>query len=426
MTETIEDMSQYVDADVAESAVIVRDPATPIQERREVTAAQAKVEAVASLTMAAYQKASQLVLTPEEIEKLSAEFPDEAFSTGAGGKENLIYIGHAHLRDRLNQVFKPGQWAIVPRSRWQSEFKTQKGDVGIKIYVEAMLLIRGCFVAEAVGDMDYFPHNVATNYGDAVEGAKSACLRRCCKELGIGLQAWKKEWCDGWWTRKRGGAKTPFVKPGPPSGHPQANKVAPTPTEAPKKATTADVLPPREAATEKTRLWMLEQLRVQFSDSVLKAYAIHSAAILPEVEELESWSLNKVPTTRLTCTELIKTIGEWERSMGATETGGDGSTEDDENQWFWKVIVPVPHRGQKRDEYLKQPDTIGSLYQARHENQEARSRLFGFLNMYEPKPWTNKQGKEMPPGATDLNFREALDAFGIWFEAHHPGENKQA
>jgi hypothetical protein len=34
-----------------------------------------------------------------------------------------------------------------------------------------MLLIRGCFVAEAIGDMDYFPHNAKTNYGDAVEGA---------------------------------------------------------------------------------------------------------------------------------------------------------------------------------------------------------------------------------------------------------------
>lgn len=181
-----------------------------VQEQHGITPAQAKVDAVANLTMKVYERASQLNLTEDEMRRLQADFPDSAFRPGAGGKDNLIYIEHAYLRDRLNEVFGPGQWSIIPRSRWSEDFVTSKGKKGVRIYVEAMLCVRGCFVGEAIGDMDYYK-NDATNYGDAVEGAKTAALRRCAKELGIGLQAWKKEWCDGWWKRRN----APKPKPEP-------------------------------------------------------------------------------------------------------------------------------------------------------------------------------------------------------------------
>jgi hypothetical protein len=188
------------------------------QQPQGVTQAQAKVDAIAHLTMAAYSKAGMLQLTPEEAARLQAEFPDEAFRPGAAGKENLIYIEHTSLRSRLNEVFGPGQWSIVPRNRWTEEYKTSKGDPVVRVYVEAMLVARGCFVGEAVGDMSYYPKNESTNFGDAVEGAKTAALRRCAKELGIGLQAWSKTWCDGWWARRNGPRQGPvstFTHPDP-------------------------------------------------------------------------------------------------------------------------------------------------------------------------------------------------------------------
>src|SRR6185369_3356162 len=91
-----------------------------------ITPAQAKIDAVANLTMKAYERASTLQLTPEEIAGLKADFPDEAFKPGAGGKEHLIYIEHAFLRDRLTEVLGLGQWAIVPRNRWAEDFTTAK------------------------------------------------------------------------------------------------------------------------------------------------------------------------------------------------------------------------------------------------------------------------------------------------------------
>jgi hypothetical protein len=213
----------------------------------------------------------------------------------------------------------------------------------------------------------------------------------------------------------------------PAKSPPPVKKPAPTPPAAPKTATvvaaakpatTAEVLPPKEASAV-TRTWALGQLRAQFPDDVLLPYFVEHSFILPENEKLEDWSLGLVPTSRPACTELIAKVGEWQRKTLPSKSGMEAGDE-----WFWEIVVPVPHKGQKRDEYLKNPDTIRSLYDARHENEEARARLFGFLSYYEPKGWTNREGKEMPPNATDLKFREALDAFGVWFQDAHPEEQR--
>src|SRR3989442_8761347 len=143
--------------------VAIREADTPLQ-----TPAQARVEAVANVLHNAYERASTLKLTPEEIAALEADFPDDAFKPGASGKEHLIYIEHAFLRERLNKVLGLGQWSIITRRTWGEdfEFRNNKGEnvTGTRIYVEAVLLVRGCFVAEAIGDMDYFKKNQSTNY----------------------------------------------------------------------------------------------------------------------------------------------------------------------------------------------------------------------------------------------------------------------
>lgn len=211
--QAIQTESAPIDVESTTQAMTVRQAVAAVEQvKAPVTAAQAKINAVAQLTMKAYDRASMLSLTPEESAALQADFPDEAFQPGAAGKENLIYIEHAHLRDRLNKVFGLGQWAIVPRSRWAEDFRTANGKEASRVYCEAMLLVRGCFVSEAVGDMVYYKTNDSQNYGDAVEGAKTAALRRCVKELGVGLQAWKKEWCQGWWQRRNAPKQSASVR----------------------------------------------------------------------------------------------------------------------------------------------------------------------------------------------------------------------
>jgi len=102
----------------------------------------------------------------------------------------------------------------------------------------------------------------------------------------------------------------------------------------------------------------------------------------------------------------------------ATTQPVPASTTPHDDEWWRDIVVPVPHKNQKRDDYLKNPDSIGSLFDARHDDEDARKRLFGFVNHYEPKGWTKRDGTQMPPSAADLKFREALDAFADWEEKH--------
>lgn len=88
-------------------------------------------------------------------------------------------------------------------------------------------------------------------------------------------------------------------------------------------------------------------------------------------------------------------------------------------EWFWDMLVTVPPKGVKRDEYLKNPDTIRSLYTRMKEgDSEAGKRLWGFANHYEAKPWTARDGSQRQPSNADLVFRDALDAFLAWEEKH--------
>ena len=99
-------MSETIDtAEIVNDQAVAKREAGPVgaalppeQIRAPITAAQAKVDAVAALTATAYARAATLELTPEESDKLQADFGDEAFKPGAGGKEMLLYIEHAFLR----------------------------------------------------------------------------------------------------------------------------------------------------------------------------------------------------------------------------------------------------------------------------------------------------------------------------------------
>ncbi len=209
-------MSDYSEADAQadhETGLAVRPDGEIVTAPIAVTPAQAKTDAIAALTMQAYAKASELKLTPEEDKALAADFPNEAFRPGANGNETLIYIEHAFLRDRMNDVLGRGQWSLVVRSKWTENYTTSKGGPAVRVYSEVMLMVRGCFVAEATGEMDYYPNNAKTTYADAIEGSKTAAFRRLAKDFGIGLQAWKKDFSAAWWEWKRKGPSTPQQAP---------------------------------------------------------------------------------------------------------------------------------------------------------------------------------------------------------------------
>lgn len=92
-------------------------------------------------------------------------------------------------------------------------------------------------------------------------------------------------------------------------------------------------------------------------------------------------------------------------------------------EWWRDVIFIIPPQGMTRDTYLKKPQTIGELYEARHDAEVAR-RLFGTIANYEVKTtWVPHHGSERPRMQSqidiDQNFRDALDACKEYADKHH-------
>lgn len=362
--------------------------------KQQITAAQAKIEAIAELTHSAYQKVGSLQITKEETERLMADFPDEAFKPGAGGKEFLIYIEHAFLRDRFLQVFGMGQWAIVPRRTWSEQFVTGRGTEGVRVYVEAMLVVRGCFVAEAVGSMEYYPKNESQDYGDAVEGAKTAAFRRCAKEFGVGLQAWKKDWCQGWMDRKMAPGKRVY----PPS------KPKPQPAPTPEKP---------KLATESTREWFIKELgpdRVQATQ-----FAIDLGWLLP-TEALEDLELRFVPTSRKQYDSFKECLLLWAKDGKVNNPylpGPIPPPEDDPHG----TSSPPEEDGTVSD--FDQPDAPWRAFPVPFGRNAGvaladleKNTLFGFWANYTVETEYNGKPKQAGTIAKDTIFRQMLDEAG--------------
>ena len=153
--------------------------------------------AIQQLLAQATLKASTLILTKSEQSELRADFPDSDFQRGAGGDTNLLYLEHSAIRNRLSDVIGLGQWSFEIIRSWNEDFTAgSPPKPATRVYVEGMLLIRGSKVGVAIGDGNYFKSNAKGNYGDAYESAKTAALRRCSKDFGIGLQCFSKDWCE--------------------------------------------------------------------------------------------------------------------------------------------------------------------------------------------------------------------------------------
>lgn len=91
-------------------------------------------------------------------------------------------------------------------------------------------------------------------------------------------------------------------------------------------------------------------------------------------------------------------------------------------EWWRKVICPIPPRGMKRDDYMKQPETVGSMYDNRHDEATAK-RLFGFMGHFEVKStFQGQDGKERQRSESQIQadqvFRDALDACAEYHEKH--------
>ncbi len=205
-------------------------------------------------------------------------------------------------------------------------------------------------------------------------------------------------------------------------------------------------------ADENTRGKMLRQ----FEDhKVLTEFFVKIGWLLPNSETVEDLALRYVPITKRQADTLSNCFKNFKDGGDAVApyppnpskpvlTGNDAAGPEKprlattlvpvpgthpadyqkprDPEWWRDIICPIPPRGVPRDKYLRDPDTVGSMYDDRH-NEETARRLFGFIAHFEvKKSWTGNDGKERPNSAaqiaTDTLFREALDACADYHDKH--------
>jgi len=105
--------------------------------------------------------------------------------------DGISYLPGVMFRNRLNKALGPGAWGIKPIRAFM--------DDGDKIlYYHGALIIQGTYVTEAIGEVHYYARNPMQSYAAAHEAAKTDCIGRCCKDLGIGAELFDKIWVERW------------------------------------------------------------------------------------------------------------------------------------------------------------------------------------------------------------------------------------
>lgn len=107
--------------------------------------------------------------------------------------DGLIYAPQEWYRRRLNEIVGAGQWGL----RNVKEGRIDRENDAVFFY-HGVLYIRGEYVSEAIGEMVFRPTNQQMSWVTAREGAKSDCLTRCCKDLGLGLDMWNRRFGNDW------------------------------------------------------------------------------------------------------------------------------------------------------------------------------------------------------------------------------------
>jgi hypothetical protein len=103
--------------------------------------------------------------------------------------DGIVYLPWVFYADRLRKAFGVS-WSLVAGDK-----PTLEGNQVIWLH---HLIVRGCYVSSSYGQCNYHANNRGMSYGDAIEGAKSDALTRCCKPLGISAELWDPAFVRSW------------------------------------------------------------------------------------------------------------------------------------------------------------------------------------------------------------------------------------
>lgn len=127
-----------------------------------------------------------LELTDQQKSILFASVPHDIVEIRPDGK---IYLPAVEFREVLVQAFGL-DWELIPEGPPRMEGKI--------ILWGYYLFVQGKPKAFAFGEQEYQKGDWRMSYGDALEGAKSNALMRCCKQLHIGADLWRPSFQRTW------------------------------------------------------------------------------------------------------------------------------------------------------------------------------------------------------------------------------------
>lgn len=145
-------------------------------------------ETSTAIEPASYQGIAATAFAPESIDKLLAPIPDDDIEIRPDG---LIYLPEIKYRRILSRAFGPGAWAIRP-------IEIRVDEAANMLFYTGALFVQGRFVAEAIGEQQFFATNGNMSWATAAESAKSNCLLRCCKDLSVASDLWDPTFIKKW------------------------------------------------------------------------------------------------------------------------------------------------------------------------------------------------------------------------------------
>jgi hypothetical protein len=135
-----------------------------------------------------YNGLSTLMVNDVQKSKLNKDFSEKEIQVRPDG---IIYLPQTFFRKCLNEAFGQGQWALKRLGITVNSSQNY-------VYYQGQLFVKGHFVAESIGEQEFFGTTYGMSYGTATEAAKSDCITRCCKDLGIAWQLWNPEFVEFW------------------------------------------------------------------------------------------------------------------------------------------------------------------------------------------------------------------------------------
>jgi len=158
------------------------------EEEQDILPLESRPEANVSNARYSFEGASTLILTKEEEEKLTQPVNEDWVNIRPDG---LIYLPQTFYRKILNTTLGIGQWAVIENAT----YRDKNMDI---VYYDGSLFIRGKFVSKAVGEARYIEENDRMSWGSVYESAKSDCITRLCKDLGIASELWQPRFIEQW------------------------------------------------------------------------------------------------------------------------------------------------------------------------------------------------------------------------------------